>query len=214
MSRAQKDNLPIYCETLHNYLGFDAEKYKESDGMKYHTYPSLKSEKDRLVLWDSLLNGVINTVATDLVATSYEIKTKFKQVYNCTGGHNGIETRMGIIFTEGVVKQGMSLETFVNVTSANPAKILGMYPQKGAISVGSDADITIIDPSIHKKLSIDDLHLPDYSIWEGWEIRGWNVTTLLRGKVIVEEGKFMGDISQGKLVHRKLNENMLKGFGL
>ena len=82
-----------------------------------------------------------------------------------TGGHNGIETRVGIAYTEGVVNRGMSLQQFVNITSANAAKIFGMYPKKGAIVPGGDADITIIDPSIKRKLTPEDLHMNDYSIY-------------------------------------------------
>ena len=89
---------------------------------------------------------------------------------------------MGIAYTEGVVRRGMSLQRFVDVTSTNAAKIMGLYPRKGIIAAGSDADITIIDPSISGPLSLDELHLEDYSIWEGWHVEGWPVTTILRGQ--------------------------------
>ena len=195
---------PVYGETLHNYACFNADSYREPDGMKYHTYPSLKSEEDRQALWAGLLDGRLSTVATDLVSTTWEEKIRYKTVADVTGGHNGIETRVGIAYTEGVVKQGMSLERFVDITSSNAARIFGLYPRKGAIAPGSDADITIIDPAKHKRLSQDDLHLEDYSIWEGWEMRGWPVTTVLRGKVMVEDGRLLGSPSDGQLVPRKL----------
>ena len=99
---------------------------------------------------------------------------------------------MGVAYTDGVVKQGMSLQRFVDITSANAAKIFGLYPRKGAIAAGSDADITIIDPSVDKRLELSDLHLEDYSIWVGWHVQGWPVTTLLRGKVMVEDGRLLG----------------------
>ena len=204
VGEARSRGLPVYGETLHNYACFNAENYREPDGMKYHTYPSLKSEEDRLALWAGLKDGRLSTIATDLVSTSLEEKIHYKTVADVTGGHNGIETRMGIAYTEGVVKQGMSLERFVDITSGNAAKIFGLYPRKGVIAAGSDADITIIDPSINKSLSLDDLHLEDYSIWEGWEVRGWPVTTILRGKVMVEDGQLIGDPSDGRLVSRKL----------
>ena len=116
------------------------------NGMKYHTYPSLKSEGDRSSLWQGLLDGRLSTVATDLVSTTWEEKVRFKTVADVTGGHNGIETRMGIAYSVGVVDLGMSLERFVDITSANAAKIFGMYPKKGAIAPGSDADICVLDP--------------------------------------------------------------------
>ena len=201
---------PVYGETLHNYACFNAEHYREPDGIKYHTYPSLKSAEDAEALWDGLLDGRLSTVATDLVSTTLEDKIRYKTVADATGGHNGIETRVGIAYTEGVVNRGMSLERFVDITSANAAKIFGLYPGKGAIAAGSDADITIIDPSIQKPLSLDDLHLGDYSIWEGWEVRGWPVTTILRGKVMVEDGQLVGGPSDGRLVARKVDPEVTR----
>ena len=158
-----------------------------------------------------MLDGRLSTVATDLVATTYEFKVRFKTVAEATGGHNGIETRMGIAYSEGVVGRGMSLERFVDITSANAAKILGLYPRKGAIAAGSDADIAIIDPSIHKRLTLDDLHLDDYSIWEGWEIAGWPVTAVLRGKVMVEDGRLLGSPTDGQLIPRKVASSIVAG---
>ena len=211
IAEARSRGLPIYGETLHNYATFTADNYKEPDGMKYHTYPSLKFEDDRQRLWDGLLHGDLSTLATDLVSTTWAVKIQGRTVADVTGGHNGIETRLGIAYTEGVVKRGMSLERFVALTATNPAKLVGLYPRKGAIAPGSDADITIIDTSIHKKLSLDDLHLEDYSIWDGWEIRGWPVTTLLRGKVMVEDGKLVGGPNDGQLIPRKLASEVIAG---
>ena len=204
VGQARARGQPVYGETLHNYACFNADNYREPNGMKYHTYPSLKSEEDRQALWTGLLDGRLSTVATDLVSTTWEEKIKYKTVADVTGGHNGIETRVGIAYTEGVVKQGMSLERFVDITSTNAAKIFGLYPSKGAIAAGSDADITIIDPSIDRPLSLDDLHLEDYSIWEGWPVRGWPVTTILRGKVVVDGGNLLGAPSDGRLLSRKI----------
>ncbi|MGH8056447.1 MAG: amidohydrolase family protein, partial [Candidatus Entotheonellia bacterium] len=119
------------------------------------------------------------------------------------------ETRVGITYNEGVVKRGMSLQRFVDVVSANAARLLGFYPRKGAIAPGSDADIVFIDPSLNKRLSMADLHISDYSIWEGWEIRGWPVFTMLRGKVMVEAGKLVGTLGDGQLIPRKIDSTVL-----
>lgn len=209
IANARMEKLPIYGETLHNYATFNADNYKEPEGMKYHTYPSLKFEDDRNRLWDGLLHGDLSTIATDMVGTSWGIKIQGRTVANVYGGHNGIETRVGIIYSEGVSKRKMSLERFAAVTSTNPAKLVGLYPRKGAITLGSDADITIIDPSIHKKLTLSDLHLDDYSIWDGWEIHGWPVTTILRGKVMVENGNLIGGPDHGQLIPRKIAPEIL-----
>ncbi|MCH8868884.1 MAG: amidohydrolase family protein [Chloroflexi bacterium] len=202
--------LPIYGETLHNYACFSAENYREDNGMKYHTYPSLKSPEDANELWNGLLDGRLSTVATDLVSTTWEEKIRFKTVADVTGGHNGIETRVGVAFGEGVERRGMSLHRFVDITSANAAKIFGLYPRKGALAAGSDADITIIDPSIRRPLTSDDLHLEDYSIWEGWEAQGWPVTTVLRGKVMVEDRKLLASAGYGQLIARTIATEVTK----
>ncbi|MCH7642432.1 MAG: amidohydrolase family protein, partial [Chloroflexi bacterium] len=205
VARARSLGMPVYGETLHNYACFSAANYREENGMKYHTYPSLKDEADGQAMWQGLLDGTLSTVATDLVSTTWEEKIRFKTVADVTGGHNGIETRVGIAYTEGVSKRGMSLERFVEITSSNAARIFGMYPKKGAIAPGSDADITIIDPTIKRKLTLDDLHLEDYSIWEGYDIEGWPVTTLLRGKVVVEKGQLLGAPGDGVFLKRSIS---------
>src|SRR5215210_7734467 len=143
----------------------------------------LKGEQDNRALWDGMARGTISTVATDEVCTTLAVKTQGRRIDDTTGGNAGVEPRMGIVYTEGVVRRGFSLERFVNLTSANAARILGLYPRKGAIAAGSDADIAIIDPTVKKPIRKEDLHETDYSPWEGWQIEGWPTTTLLRGKV-------------------------------
>ncbi len=212
VAEARAKGLPIYGETLHCYTAFSCEKYKEPDGVKYHTYPSLKYPEDRDALWAAVLDGRLSIVATDDVTTSLEVKLRGKTIFDARGGHNGLETRLAYVFSEGVSKGKMSLQRFVDLTSANPAKILGMYPRKGAIAPGSDADIAIIDPNIKKKVKVSDLHSDsDFSIWEGWEFRGWPMVTILRGKVIVEGGKLLGGLSDGKFVARKIAPEVLDG---
>ena len=206
---ARGNGMPVYGETLHNYVSFNAEDYKNPDGPIYHTYPSLKFEEDRLALWDGLMNGDICTVATDGSCTDFAMKMAGKTIYDVAGGHNGVETRMGITYSEGVAKRRMSLQRFVDVTSANAARIMGYYPRKGAIAPGGDADLVLIDPGIRKTLSLGDLHLGDYSVWEGWEINGWPVTTILRGKVVVEDGRFFGELRDGQLIPRKIDGEIL-----
>ena len=126
------------------------------------------------------------------------------------GGHNGIETRLPVTYTKLVATGRISLERFAAITSSNAAKILGMYPQKGAIAVGSDADIVVYDPNLNKKLTLDDLHSDsDYSIWEGFESQGYPVMTILRGKVIVEDGKLSGDTPDGRWLSRKVSPGIL-----
>ena len=118
---------------------------------------------------------------------------------------------MGITYSEGVSKRGMSLQRFVDVTSANAARIMGLYPRKGVIAPGSDADIVFIDPNAKKRLAKNDFHISDYSIWEGFEIEGWPVTTILRGQVVVEDGRFLGTLGDGQLLRRKVAPEYVNG---
>ena len=205
IAEARANGRPVYGETLHNYCCFNEDNYKEDNGMKYHTYPSLKSEQDRLSLWDGIVNGGLQTMATDEYCTSWETKISGRTISDVTGGHNGAEARMGITYSEGVSKQGMSLQRFVDVTSANAAKIMGLYPRKGVLAPGSDADICLIDPSIKRKLTSEDFHISDYSIWDGFDIEGWPVTTILRGKVVVEAGDFSAAPGGGQFLRRKVD---------
>jgi len=204
IAEARAAGRPVYGETLHNYCCFSQENYHEEFGMKYHTYPSLKSEEDRVALWEAIIGGNLQTMATDEYCTSWETKTIGRTILDVTGGHNGVETRMGITFTEGVSRQGMDLQRFVEVTSTNAAKIMGLYPRKGVLAPGSDADICIIDPNIKRRLRAEDFHISDYSIWEGYEIEGWPVTTILRGEVVVSDGAFHAAAS-GRLIPRKID---------
>jgi dihydropyrimidinase len=206
---ARAKGQPVYAETLHHYACFTAEDYKRPRGFCYHTYPSLKYPEDQAALWDGLLRDGVSTTATDEFPTSLALKLRGKTIEDVTGGNLGAEARMGIVYTEGVGKRKMSLERFVQVTSSNAARILGLYPRKGAIAPGSDADLVLIDPGLRKALTREDFHVSDYSPWEGWEILGWPVTTVLRGKVLVEGGRLVRDARDGQLVSRKISNEVL-----
>jgi len=180
----------------------------------YHTYPSLKQEEDRQRLWTGLRNGTLSTVATDELCTPRAVKVRSRHVADATGGHVGVETRLPIVYTEGVSKRGMSLERFVAVTSTNAARLLGLYPQKGAIAAGSDADIAVLDTTVRRALRAADLHGSDYSAWDGWEVHGWPSLVLLRGKVAVEAGALKGRAGDGRRVSAKLAAGIQDGPAL
>ena len=210
IAEARSQNMPVYGEALHNYLEFTCEDYKKPNGTAIHTYPAIKFPEDRDALQQGLVDGPLCTTATDEYTTHKDAKLSGTTIETVCGGHNGIETRMPVTFTKLVSTGRISLERFAAITSTNAAKILGMYPQKGAISVGSDADIVLFDPNLRKKLTLDDLHADsDYSIWEGFECHGYPVMTILRGKVIVEDGKLLGSTSDGKWLSRKIAPGIL-----
>jgi dihydropyrimidinase len=210
ISEARNRQQPVYGEALHNYLEFTCEDYKKPGGLALHTYPALKFPEDRDALQQGLVDGPICTTATDEWTTYKDVKLSGDTIKTVCGGHNGIETRLPVTYTKLVATGRISVERFAAITSTNAAKILGMYPQKGAIAVGSDADIVVFDPDLKKKITLDDLHADsDYSIWEGFECQGYPVMTILRGKVIVEDGKLKGSLSDGRWLSRKVAPGVL-----
>ena len=210
VAAARSRGLPVYGEVLTLALSFNCWQYREPDGMKYHTYPSLKYPEDGDDLWSGLLGNNLTFTATDSSFTTYLDKTAGRNVQDMRGGNIGIEIRMGVNYSEAVVKRGMPLTQYANITSTNAARLLGMYPRKGVIAPGSDADFAIIDPSFRKRLTMDDLHLRDYSPWEGWEVSGWPTTVILRGKVMVDNGQLLGDPNDGQLVRRRIDPAVLQ----
>jgi dihydropyrimidinase len=210
IAEARDQRFPVYGEALHNYLQFTCEDYKKPDGTAIHTYPAIKFADDRDALQAGLMDGDLCTTATDEYTTHKDVKLSGDTIHNVCGGHNGIETRIPVAFTKFVAQQGMSLQRFAAITSTNAAKILGLYPQKGAIAPGSDADLVLIDPHLRKTLTLDDLHADsDYSIWEGFACQGYPVMTILRGRVIVEDGKLLGSSSDGRWLKRKVSPDVL-----
>jgi len=210
IAEARSEGRAVYGEALHNYLQFTCEDYKKPGGTAIHTYPAIKFADDRDALIAGMLDGRLATTATDEYTTYKGPKLWGDTIETVCGGHNGIETRIPVAFTKLVVERNMSLSRFVDVTSANAAKILGLYPQKGAIQPGSDADLCLIDPALKKTLTLSDLHADsDYSIWEGFACQGYPVMTILRGKVIVEDGKLVGSSTDGRWLKRRVSNEIL-----
>jgi dihydropyrimidinase len=201
----------IYGETLHQYMLYNSEDYKRPNGQIYHTYPSLKSPADQAELWAGTLDGSIGVVATDEICCSLTTKLIGDRIDDTTGGNAGVEPRVAVMYHEMVTQRGYSLERFVDLVSTNAAQVMGMYPRKGAIAAGSDADIAILDPTVNRKVRLEDLHEADYSPWEGHDISAWPVTTLLRGKVMVEDGEFRGDKTDGKYLKRTIPQSIIDG---
>ena len=124
------------------------------------------------------MDGPICTTATDEWTTYKNVKLAGDTIRTLCGGHNGIETRMPVTYTKLVATGRIDLQRFAAITATNAAKILGMYPQKGAIAVGSDADIVIFDPNLKRTITVDGLHAKsDYSIWDGFECEGYPIIT-------------------------------------
>jgi dihydropyrimidinase len=206
IAEARARGVPIYGETLHQYLLYNAEDYKRPGGQMFHTYPSLKFAEDHRALWDATKGGAIQCVATDEICCPLKVKLQGIRIDDTTGGNAGCEPRVSLIYTETVEKRGHSLAEFVGLVSTNAAKIMGLYPKKGALAAGSDADIVLLDPRKRRKLTAADLHEADYTPWEGREVAVWPSLTMLRGKVVVEDGRFLGDPADGAFVPRKVGD--------
>src|SRR5207237_1447577 len=191
IAEARAKGQAVFGETLHQYLLYSAEDYKKPNGQIYHTYPSLKSAEDQKALWDGTANDVIHCVATDELCCTLKDKTIGDRIDDTTGGNSGVEPRLGVMYTEMVTRRGYSLSRYVDLVSTNAARIMGLYPRKGAIAVGSDADITILDPRRRGRVRAADLHETDYTPGEGHDIFAWPAVTILRGKVMVENGKYL-----------------------
>jgi dihydropyrimidinase len=202
---------PIYGEALHNCMCFSLDDYEKPDGAKYHIGMGLRPREDCEALWEGLRDGLLSTLATDEYTTSYAVKMAGTDIETTPGGHVGIETRGVIGFSEGVGRRGFSLRRFVEVFSTNPARVTGLYPRKGVIAPGSDADLVVWDPDAAHTITIDELHHDgDYSPWEGWEVRGRPLTTILRGRVVVEDGELHAQPGDGVFVPRKVERDVLE----
>lgn len=154
IAEARAQSMLVYGEALHNCLQFTHEDYKEPNGTKIHTYPAIKYADDWDALQQGLVDGPICTTATDEYTTNKDVKFWGTTIERVCGGHAGIETRMPVTWAKLIHTGRIGLERFADITSTNAAKILGMYPQKGAIAVGSDADICVWDPNFRTRLAL------------------------------------------------------------
>ncbi|WMJ79765.1 dihydropyrimidinase [Clostridium sp. MB40-C1] len=205
---AQDNGQKVYVETCPQYLFLDEEKYKEpnDEGLKYIMSPPLRKKDNQVALWKGLKDGNIQVVATDHCPFAFN---KDKQMgkddfTKCPNGVPGIEERIPLMFSEGVMKNRININRFVDVCCTSPAKVFGLYPKKGAIQVGADADIVLIDPNKDVVLTKDILHENvDYTAYEGMKLKGYPVLTMVRGKVIVKNNQFIGEKGYGQFIKRQ-----------
>jgi len=202
---ASKRNQKIFVETCIQYLILDASLYeKDFEGAKWVMSPPLREKKDQESLWAGINQGLVELVGTD--HCPFEWKKKLmgeKDFSKIPNGHPAIEHRMELLYSEGVEKGRISLNKFVEVTSTNAAKIFGMFPRKGTIGIGSDADLVVFDPGKKHKISAKTHHMNvDYSGYEGWNVTGKVETVVLRGKVVIEKGKEQVKKGYGKFIKR------------
>ena len=202
---ATKRNQKVFVETCIQYLLLDASLYEQNfEGAKWVMSPPLREKKDQATLWAGINQGLVQVVATDHCPFMLEQKLMGKDDFSkIPNGHPAVENRMELLFSEGVAKNKITLNNYVEVTSTNVAKIFGMFPKKGTISIGSDADIVIMDPAEQHTLSAKTHHMNvDYSGYEGWNITGKVKTVLLRGKIAIDNNKCFVEKGYGKFIKR------------
>jgi len=209
---ATKRNQKMFVETCIQYLLLDASLYEQNfEGAKWVMSPPLREKKDQQTLWAGINQGLVQVVATDHCPFKWEQKLMGKDDFSkIPNGHPAIENRMELLFSEGVAKNKITLNKYVEVACTNPAKIFGMFPRKGTIAVGSDADIVIFDANEKHKLSAATHHMNvDYSAYEGWEIAGKVKIVLLRGEVAIENNTCKIEKGFGKFIKRNKVDNKI-----
>jgi dihydropyrimidinase len=207
VTEARDRGLPAFAETCPQYLFLSYDNYEEPgfDGAKYVMSPPLRPRETQERLWRGLAFNDLQAISTDHCPFCMkEQKTlgehDFSKIPN---GAPGIETRMSLVYDGGVRTGRISLNRWVELTSTSPAKIFGMFPRKGTIAPGSDADIVIFNPSKKQTLSVKTLHMKvDYNPYEGREVHGVSETVISRGKVIVDNGAFTGRVGGGAFIKR------------
>ena len=205
---ARRRGLPVLTETCPQYLLLSEDQCDTPDfsGAKFVLSPPLRSRENHDILWSALAAGEFDVVATDHCPWNYvgqkdRGKHSFVEIPN---GLPGIETRLPLLFSEGVSRGRLSLTRLTAVCSTNPARIFGLYPRKGAVAPGSDADLVIVDPEKKVVLRNEDLHQDvDYTPYEGIELCGYPVMTIQRGRIIMRDGRFVGQRGTGRFIPRQ-----------
>ena len=220
---ARERGVPVMGETCPQYLFFTEDDLRKTDGAKWICSPPMRTKEDNARLWEGLSEGILQTIGTDHCPFFYdgnkpilyegrEIaipgkelgKDDFTKIPN---GLPGIEDRLPVMWTTGVRSGKITANQFVAYNSTNPAKIFGLYPRKGALLAGSDADIVIWNPEKKVTYGIARAHQrTDYNLYEGWELIGMPEKVFLRGKMIVDGGTWLGRSGEGRFLKREEGE--------
>ncbi len=216
---ARERGLPVMGETCPQYLFFTEDHLARPDGAKWVCSPPLRTERDQARLWEGLAHDIIQVVGTDhcpfffdgtrpieyegrpVAIPGKELgREDFTKIPN---GVPGVGDRLPVLWTKGVVEGRITPNQFVALVSTNPAKIFGLYPRKGTLAPGADADIVIWDPDLKVTYGVRVAqHRTDYNLYEGWELRGFPVRVFLRGQLIVDEGRWLGRRGMGRFLPR------------
>lgn len=188
----------IFLETCPHYLTCTADSV---EGVIGKVNPPLRFRDDIDSLWEAIADGSIDTIGSDHVPRRKD--KKVGSVWEASAGFPGVETLLPVLLSEGVHKRGISLQRIAELTSYNPSRIFNLYPRKGTLLPGSDADLTVVDLGIEKEVTASALHgCCDYSLYEGWTLKGWPTLTMVRGSIVMRDGELLGNPGHGRYLGR------------
>ena len=207
---ARERGVDVFAETCAQYLTLDDSLFAGKDGHLYATCPQIKKKPDQQRLWQGLRDGEVCGVSTDTCSFTRKQKAMWKGDWTkIPMGMPGLETLLPVVYTEGVLKRRLTLEQFVQKVSSEPARMMGLYPRKGSLDVGTDADLAVIHPK--KRIKVDWRKMEtnaDWNPYQGRSLAGFAETTFCRGKQIVENYKFTGTNGYGRFIPRAKPGNM------
>ena len=198
--RAQADGLPVFVETRPLFLYLTSEVLNQPNGGKYIGSPPLRELSDLQMMWSGMADGSIHTVGSDHAPWTREAKTDPSlNVVSARHGVADLETMLPMLFSEGVRTGRISLGRFVSLISTTPARLFGLFPRKGTIAVGSDADLVVLDPQQRRVIDGSAMESrAGYSAYDGWEVYGWPRYTVSRGEVVFEDGQVTAQPGRGQ----------------
>jgi dihydropyrimidinase len=201
--RARAAGRNIVAETRPIYLYLTQERFLEPQGERYVGFPPLRRDEDRAAIWDALADGTVDVVATDHCSWSLARKLEADRFTRIRPGMSNLETLMPMLYSEGVAKGRISLARMVDLVATNPARIFGLYPRKGAIVAGADADLVVFDPNRRVVVRATEMHSrADYEVFEGFEVTGWPCITISRGYEIVTDRTVTASPRRGEFLAR------------
>ena len=202
LAQREKGRSNYYIETCPHYLTHTVDFGRVTGKV----VPPLRSKSDLQSIWSALRNGLVDTIGTDHVANRLEIKMGEGDVWSALAGFPGIATMLPVLLSHGVNQDRINIERVAELTSYNAARIFGMYPKKGTIQPGSDADLTIVDLDLEQRVTPELLQsYADYTIYDGQRLKGWPVMTIVRGRIVMQDGQVDSDaLGHGEFVARPI----------
>ena len=204
LKEIKKNGGKIFAETTPHYLLLTEDLLKKEDAQKYFMTPPLREKEDNIALWRAIENSDISVIDTDHCSYTVKQKLSSSNCFDILSGIPGSETLLPLVYGYGIRRGYFDVKNMVNLLSTNPAKIFGLYPEKGSLEVGTDADLVIFDPKKEIIISNSQQHTAaGYTPFDGFKVKGYPTTTVLRGKIIVNDNKFYGEKGRGKFLKRK-----------